>query len=173
MAANAQALPQLQWTKAQTRGRYELIFGGDVLGSLQRRGWCSREWDAGSPAGSWMFRRVGLVGKVEIYASGKPAPIAFFKPGWCAGGVLTFDDGQMFRIRSRGFIRPIWTVSLENGPAVVVVDQRKRSVAVQATDISPARVAVLTLFSWHRILQASEEAAAAAVIGSSAAIFAG
>ena len=167
MSTMLSALPfHMLWSK-QGRGRYELRSGTDLFGSVQRRGWCAREFNADSSCGNWIIRRVGLGLRTEIYQAGDERPIASFKAGWSSGGLLTFADGQTFRLTARGFLRPVWTVSTENGHLVLAVDHRGKSVTVRATEnLEPQRLALLALFTWCRILQASDEAAAAVFVSS-------
>ena len=167
MSTMLSALPfHMLWSK-QGKGRYELRSGTALFGSVQRRGWCAREFSADSSSGNWIIRRVGLGLRTEIYLAGGEGPIASFKPGWSSGGLLTFADGQTFRLSARGFLRPIWTVSSENGRQILAVDHRGKSVTVRAAEnLEPQRLALLALFTWCRILQASEDAAVVAFVSS-------
>jgi len=79
--------------------------------------------------------------------------------------VLTFTDGQSFAFACSGWWRPVWTVTTESGDPVLIAHVREKTVELPAgADVPEDRLALLIMFAWYRVLQAEEDASAAAVV---------
>jgi hypothetical protein len=149
---------QLTWIKSN-KGRYELTANGPILGSLQRVGfWKSSSW-AEFKDQSWSFQRSGL-GNTQILQQPGDRPIARFNANWLGGGMLTFADGRQFQLVTKGFCRPVWSwMDNDKRKLLDVTPDNKSVLLVGAVDNS--YLPVLIMLSWHQILQANDDAAAA------------
>ena len=157
----------LVWSKTPYKRGYELKRNGEVVGTLQRKRFWSSEFQAESAHGSWNFRRTGCFHTgTEIVDSNSGTRIAILKPNWSGGGTLDFSDGLSFRLTSKGFWRPVWTVLAgDSGQPVLSIHSREKTVDLpRELHLSEDRLILLAIFAWHIMRQAAEEAAAAAVV---------
>jgi len=156
---------QLTWIRSNLKGRYELKANGPIVGSLQRVGFWKSTSRAEFKGQSWSFQRTGL-GSTQIVQEPGAQHVAEFKANWLGGGILTFADGQQFRLATRGFWRPVWSWLNSYGQKLVdVTPYDKRVFLVGASE--SRYLPVLIMLSWHQILQSNDDAAA--VIAASAA----
>ena len=154
----------LTWSKRPRTRNYELKLNGDVVGTLSRTGFWCPNFVAETQSGCWTFRRGGFLGTgAEIVEADRA--IATFKAPWGGGGTLTFADGETFHLECKGWWRPVWTLVAENGQPVLHVHRREKTVDVATgSAIADSRLSLLLMFAWYRVLQAQEDAAAAASI---------
>ena len=153
------------WSKTPYTRGYELKRNGEIVGTLRRKSFWSSDFQAESAHGSWKFRRTGcfLTG-TEIVDSNSGVRIAILKPNWTGGGTLAFSDGLTFRLTSKGFWRPVWTVLADSGQPVLSIHWREKTVDLpRELHLSEDRLILLTMFAWHIMRQTSEDAASAAV----------
>lgn len=155
----------LTWSKIFRNRSYELKSNDQVVGTLQHPRFWSSRFVAESQSGRWTFRRGGWFGAgSEILDSSSQQQIATFKSVWGGGGTLTFADGQQFRVECKGWWRPVWSVVGKGGETVLRLLTREKTVDLpNAGNVPDARLSVLIMFTWYRVLQAEEDAAAAAV----------
>lgn len=154
----------LTWSKISWTRGYELKLHGEVVGKLERPSfWCSK-FLAETQDGHWIFRRGGFLGSgAEILDAASEQPIATFKSGWGGGGALTFADGQTFQLQCKGWWRPVWTVTANDGQSVLRMHTREKTVELPSGEVVPnSRLSLLTMFAWYRVLQAEEDEASAA-----------
>ncbi len=157
----------LTWSKIPHTHNYELTAHGEIAGTLQHLRGMSPHFVAESEHGRWIFRRNGFLGAgAEILDSNSQQPIANFRAAWSGGGVLTFTDGAVFHMECKGLWRPVWTVTTDTGEAVLHLHSREKSVEIVGAEVPERRLSQLILFTWYRMLQAQEDAAAAAMIAS-------
>jgi hypothetical protein len=150
---------QLTWIRSNLKGRYELTANGPILGSLQRVGFWKSASRAEFKGQSWSFQREGL-GSTQIFQEPGAQHVAEFKANWLGGGILTFADGQQFRLTAKGFWRPIWSWLNNSGQTLVdVTPYDKRVFLVSAAE--NRYLPVLIMLSWHQILQSNDDAASA------------
>lgn len=156
----------LAWSKASHKRGYELKRNGEVVGSLRRPSCWSSELQAESHHGSWKFRRTGFFRTgTEIVESSSNTRIATLKPNWSGGGTLIFSDGQTFRLTSKGFWRPVWTLLADDGQPVLSIDSRGKTVELpKELHLHEDRLILLVIFAWHMMQRASEDAAAGAAV---------
>lgn len=154
----------LVWSKTPCKRGYKLNRSREIVGSLQRTSYWSSEFQAESAYGSWKFRRAGCFRTgTEIADSNSDTRIAILKPNWSGGGTLYFSDGPTFRLTSKGFWRPVWTVLADSGQPVLRIHSREKTVELpRESHLSEGRLILLAIFAWHIIQQASEDAASAA-----------
>lgn len=145
---------------------YELKLNNEVVGSLTKPSFWSCEFIAETRDGRWTFRHGGFLGTgAEIVDSVSGLSFAQFKSNWGGRGELTFNDGQTFQIEYKGWWRPVWTVLTGNRQPVLHIHQRERSVEVVAgSAVSEDRLALLTIFTWYRMLREQEDAAAVTMV---------
>ena len=157
---------ELVWSKTPYKRGYELKRNGEIVGTLQRKSCWSSEFHAESAYGSWKFRRTGCFRTgSEIVDSISGAQIAILKPNWSGGGALDFSDGLTFRLTSKGFWRPVWTVLAASGQPVLSIHSREKTVDLpRELHLPEDRLIVLAIFAWHIMQQASKDAASAAVV---------
>jgi hypothetical protein len=162
---------RLTWSKIPQTPNYELKLNDETTGILSRPSYWSPRFLAETRDGRWVFRRQGFLGTgVEITDAISEEPIATFKSSCGGGGKLSFVDGQGFWLKYRGWWRPVWTVTTDNGQLVLEVHTREKTVELGAsTGISSIRLSLLTTFTWSRVLQADEDASAASVAALTAA----
>jgi hypothetical protein len=153
------------WSKLPRNRGYELKLNGDVVGRLHRPSCWSTKFLADTQNGRWRFRRSGFLGTgSEILDLASEHQIATFKSAWGNGGALTFADGQTFQLGCKGWWRPVWTVTTGGGQPVARLHVREKTVELETGAAVPEnRWSLLILFAWYRVLQAEEDAAAAAV----------
>jgi len=150
---------QLTWIKSNVRGRYDLTANGPILGSLQRVGFWKSASQADFKGQTWSFQRSGLA-STQIRQEPGAQLIAQFKANWLGGGMLTFADGQRYQLATKGFWRPVWSWINNRGLTLLDVTPHNKSVfLVGAAD--NRYLPVLIMLSWHQILQANDDAAAA------------
>jgi hypothetical protein len=156
----------LTWSKIPRSRDYELKLNGEVVGKLRRSGWFSSRFLAETQKGQWTFRRGGCLGTgAQILDSGSQQLIATLKSTWRGPKTLTFADGQTFRMESKGWWRPVWSVIAEDGQPVLHLHAREKTVEVPTTVAMPqSRLTLLIMFTWYRVLQAEEDAASAATV---------
>jgi hypothetical protein len=158
----------LVWSKIPHKYGYELKSNGEVVGSLLRTSrWpalCTANVLAESGHGSWKFRRTGALHTgMEISDASTNAPIAKLKPNLWGGGVLVFSDGESFKIISKGVWRPVWSVLTRHGQPLIRMQVRPKTVEfTNPGNVSEERMILLTLFTWHVMKQAAEDAGAIA-----------
>jgi hypothetical protein len=160
----------LTWSKIPHSRDYELKLNGEAVGTLRRPGWFSTSFLAETQAGNWTFRRAGcLGGGATILDSATQQPTANFKSSWgTGGGALTFADGQTFQLKCEGWWRPVFSVIAASGETLLRLHRREKTVEVPASAIVPdGRLSLLIMFTWYRVLQAEEDAAAAVVVAAS------
>jgi len=156
----------LTWSKLPRNQGYELKRNNAVVGSLRRASFWSSNYLAETGDGQWAFRRGGFFGTgAEIVDSASQQRLATFKSDWGGGGTLIFSDGQTFRVRCKGWWRPVWSVIAEDGQPVLHLHTREKTVEVPTGPAIPeSRLCLLILFGWYRVLQAEQDAASAAVV---------
>lgn len=160
IAATSLTTPvQLTWIKSNVRGRYELTANGPILGSLQRVGFWKSASRAEFKNQSWSFQRSGLA-NTQILQQPGDRPVAGFKANWLGGGMLTFADGRQFQLTTKGFCRPVWSWIDDQGRKLFNVTPHNKSVVLVGA-VDNSYLPVLIMFSWHQILQANDDAAAA------------
>jgi hypothetical protein len=145
----------LTWIKSNVKGRYELTSNGPILGSLQRVGFWKSTSRAEFNNQSWSFQRSGL-SSTQILQQPGDRPIARFTANWLGGGMLTFVDGRKFKLTTKGFFRPVWSWTDDQGYTLLDVTPHNKSVVLVGNVDS--YLPVLIMFSWHQILQANDEA---------------
>ena len=152
----------LTWKKIPHSRNYELKTNGELVGTLQRTSIWSSSFIAETRDGAWTFRRTGFLGtRAEVLEA--EIPIATFKSAWASRGVLTLTDGQTFHVECRGCWHPAWSVTTEDGKLILRIRSRERSVEVpMSSAVNSSRLSLLIMFTWYRLLQAEEDAAAAA-----------
>lgn len=157
----------LTWSKIPRTHNYELRRNDEVIATLHHLRGMSPHFIAESQYGRWIFRRNGFLGAgSEILDADSHRQIASFKAAWSGGGVLSFSDGQLFHLECRGLWHPVWTMIGPDGQAVLRLQSREKNVELFAAQVPDDRLSLLTLFVWCRVLQAQEDAAAAAMIAS-------
>ena len=156
----------LVWSKTPHKCGYELKCNGEIVAWLRRKSFWSSEFQAESHYGSWRFRRIGFFRcSTEIVDANSDIRIATLKRHWSGGGMLVFSDGQAFRLTSKGFWRPVWTVLADNGQPVLSIHSREKTVELpNELRLSEDRLILLAIFAWHLMQQAAEDAASAAVV---------
>lgn len=157
----------LVWSKIPHKRGYELKRHSEIVGSLRPTSFWAQEFQAESHQGKWRFRRTGFWRTgTEIVDSSSNAAIAVFRPNWTGGGSLVFSDGQIFRISTKGFWRPVWTVLADTGQPVLSIHSREKTVELpRELHVSEERLTLLLIFAWHIMQQAAEDAAAVAAVG--------
>jgi len=154
----------LTWSSTTRSRSYELKLNAEVVGTLQRPNFWSTEYLAESLAGRWTFRHSGfLCSGAEIVDTSSKQVMATFKSEWGNGGTLTFADGQTFELRRAGWWRPVWSAIAGGGQPVMLLHRREKTVELPA-GTGEARLTLLLLFTWYRVLQAEEDAASAAMV---------
>jgi len=152
----------LTWSKISRCGSYELRQSAAVVGTLRRPSFWSPKYFAETPEGRWMFRRSGFLSTgAVILDAATQQPIATFKSAWGSGGILTFTDGRAFGFSRQGWLRPVWTVTADGGQPVLRLDRRAKTVEIMTAAPAADRLTLLAMFTWYRVLQSEEEAAAA------------
>ena len=147
---------------------YELRLNNDAVATLQKVSFWSSTYRAETQNGQWTFRRAGFVCSGAEIVDASQQTIAALKSAWGSGGTLTFADGQTFRIQCEGWWRPVWSVIAESGQPVLRLHRRERTVELSPTAaMDDSRLALLIAFTWYRVLQAEEDAAAAVVVAAS------
>jgi hypothetical protein len=137
---------RLVWSKSPCKRGYELKRNGDMVGSLQRTSFWSSEFQAESVHGNWKLRRTGCF-SAEIVDSNSDTRIAVFNSHW-SGGTLEFSDGRIYRLISKGFCRPVWTVLTDSGQTVLSLDSRAKTVELaKELDLSEDRLILLAIFA--------------------------
>jgi hypothetical protein len=156
----------LTWKKTSCSRNYELKLNDQLVGTLERPSFWSSEFVANTQNGTWTFRKTGCLGNgAEVFDSASQQSIATFKSEWGGGSTLTFTDGQSFRLRSKGWWRPVWSVLGESGQPVLVLDVRDKTVDVPTAGAVPdSRLSLLIMFTWYRVLKAEEDASAAVLV---------
>jgi hypothetical protein len=156
---------RLTWSKIPHTPNYELKLNEKTTGILSRPSYWSPRFLAETRDGRWVFRRQGFLGTgVEITDAVSEEPIAAFKSSCGGGGRLIFSDGQGFWLKYKGWWRPVWTVTTDDGQLVLEVHTREKTVELRAAKAVPSiRLSLLITFSWSRVLQADEDASAASV----------
>jgi len=154
----------LTWSR-RSRG-YELKFNGTVAGTLEQPSFWSCKIVATSRTGRWLFRRAGFFNTgAEILDAVSQRPMATLKNSWGGPATLLFADGQTFLIKARGLWHPVWSITTEDGRAVLQVHKRQKRVEVaNQAGIADDRLMLLALFTLYRIWQAEQDASAAAVV---------
>jgi hypothetical protein len=154
------------WKKTSCSRSYELKLNDQIIGTLKQPSFWSSNFVAETQNGNWTFRKTGCLGNgAEVFDTASQQPIATFKSEWGGGSTLTFTDGQSFRLQCKGWWRPVWSVIGESGQPVAVIDVRDKTVDVpMAGAIPDARLSLLILFTWYRVLKAEEDAQAAVMV---------
>ena len=162
---------RLTWSKIPRTPHYELKINEETTGILSRPSCWSPRFLAETRDGCWVFRRQGFLGTgVEITDADSEEPIARFKSSSGGGGRLIFTDGQGFWLKYKGWWRPVWTVSTDDGQPVLEVHTRENIVELRASaGIPSTRLSLLITFCWSRVLQADEDASAASIAAMTAA----
>lgn len=157
----------LSWSKIPRTQNYELRLNGEVVGTLRHlKGW-SCDFMGESQEGRWIFRRSGLLGAGTEILDIDSHPIGKFKSAWGGGGLLVFADGQRFHLQCKGLWQPVWTMFAEDNQPILRLHSRQKTVELPlARSVTSTCLSLLVLFTWYRILQAEEDAAAAAMIAS-------
>jgi hypothetical protein len=159
----------LTWSEISRNRSYELKLNDEVVGTLQHPRFWSSSFVAESQSGRWTFRRGGWLGAgSEILDSFSQQQIATFKSVWGGGGTLTFADGQQFQLECKGWWRPVWSVVGKGGETVLRLHTREKTVDMpNSGGVPDTRLSLLIMFTWYRVLQAEEDAAATAVAAAS------
>lgn len=157
----------LTWSKIPGSHNYELRSAEGTIATLHHLRGMSPHFIAESAQRRWVFRRNGFLGAgAEILDANSQQQIASFKAAWSGGGVLAFSKGDEFRLECDGLWHPVWTFLTDDGHPVLRLRSREKTVDLQGSSFADPRVCLLTLFTWYRVLQAHEDAAAAAMIAS-------
>jgi len=156
----------LTWTSLPKNRGYEIYQRGEVIGTLLYPGPASSDFRAEAGLGKWIFRRSGLVGaSAQILEMETQRPIAMFRSSWRMQGMLTFADGAVFHVECKGVWHPVWSITTENRETVLSLQAQERMVENRnVAGISEERLMLLTMFALHRVLQAEEDAASAAIV---------
>jgi len=156
----------LIWSKIPHKNGFELKREGEVIASLQQKSCWSMEFQAESECERWKFRRTGFWRPAtEIVDADSDMRIAILKPNWGGGGALEFSDGQIFRVTSKGFLRPVWSVLTDGGQPVLKIRSREKTVELSNQSHLPeGRLILLATFAWYMVRQAAQDAASAAVV---------
>lgn len=154
------------WKRLPRNGGFEFRRDNKVVGSLKRPSIWSGNLIAESSHGTWMFRRCGFLGtSVEVVGIESQQQVATFKSSWGMQGVLTFADGQRFRLSCKGVFHPVWTITADSCEPVLRLHSREKSVEMRDhSQLSEERLLLLAMFALDRVLQAEEDAASAAVV---------
>ncbi|HEV2718253.1 MAG TPA: hypothetical protein VGU64_23510 [Terriglobales bacterium] len=158
----------LTWSKVSHQD-YELKVNGKVVGTLHRPSFWSSTVLAETQSGCWTFRRHGWLGAgAQILDSNSQQEIATFKSSWSGAGTLAFADGQTFHLECKGWWRPVWSVIAQTGETLLRLHTREKEVEVTAQSaVTDSRLSLLIMFTWYRVLQAEEDAAATAIAAAS------
>ena len=156
----------LTWKKTSRSRTYELKLNDQRVGTLNQPSFWSSDFIAETQTGNWTFRKTGFLGNgAEVFDSNSHQPIATFKSEWGSGNTLTFTDGQSFRLQTKGWWRPVWSVLAENNQPILTLDVRGKTVDVPTPGAVPdTRLSLLILFTWSRVLKAEEDASAAVMV---------
>lgn len=151
------------WSTLPHSRIHEVRSNGQLVGTVQRPSVSNYDYEAKTTASQWIFRRTGLMGTgAEILDATSSEPIASLK-----GRILTFSDGQTFRLRWKGLWHPTWTVQSQSGGDVLSLHTRERTAEVfPGGTLNEERRNLLTMFVLYRVLQAEEDAASAAMVAS-------
>lgn|SRR5262249_35936151 len=157
---------RLTWSKTPDKRRYDLKRHGEVVGSFRRVSCWSSELHVESAHGQWEFRRTGFFRSgTEVVDARSNARVALLQPNLSGGGRLEFCDGSTFRIARKGFWRPVWTVWTESKQPVLSVRPCEQAVDLpEGLLVTDDRLILLTIFTWHIMRQASEDAASVAAL---------
>lgn len=156
---------RLTWSKTPHSRNYELKLNDEVMGTLERPSCWSSKFLAETQDGRWAFRRGGCLGTgAEISDEDSEQPMATFKLSWSGAGTLIFADGQTFHLAHKGWWRPVWTVTTEDGQPVLHLHTREKEVELRASAVPSVRLSLLIMFAWYRVLQADEDATSAAAV---------
>jgi hypothetical protein len=160
----------LTWSKIPHTHDYELKLNGEIAGVLARPSCWSPRFLAETPGGCWAFRRQGFLGTgVEITDADSGQTIASFQSSCCGGGTLIFADGQTFHLKYKGWWRPVWTMTTDDDKPMLHLHAREKTVELPVSAaIPPVPLCLLIMFAWSRVLQADEDASAAAVTAAAA-----
>jgi hypothetical protein len=154
----------LTWTKISCNRQYELKRNGVVVGKLTRPSLWSQKFVADTQHGRWTFRRSGFWGTTCEIVDAAGRVVASCKAGY-GRSVVSFADGQTFHFAHKGWWRPVWTVTSDNGQPLLYVHRREKTVDLSATtSVADDRLTLLSMFVWYRILQEEEDAASVAVM---------
>lgn len=157
----------LVWSRIPHTHSYQLTAKNETLATLQHLRGMSPHFVAESEYGKWIFRRNGFLGAgAEILDADSQQQIARFRASWAGGGTLTFSDGNTFHLECKGLWRPLWTMCSGDGKKLLQLHSREKTVDLMGSDLPDRLLSLLILFAWYRILQAQEDAAAAAMIAS-------
>ena len=156
----------LTWTRGRSARSYELQRNGEVVGTMKRPSFWSSSYTVETADGRWIFRQAGCFGGAEIVDEQSGQTIATLKASWgTGGGTLTFADGQKFALVVSGWWHPVWCVTPENGQPVLRFQARERTLELPAgADALKARLSLLAMFVYYRVLKAEEDASSAAVV---------
>ena len=165
-AASPATPVQLTWIKTNVKGRYDLTANGPILGSLQRVGFWKSTSRAEFKNQSWSFQRSGGA-STQILQQPGDRPTAAFKANWLGGGMLTFADGRRFQLTAKGFWHPVWSWIDDQGHMLLDVKPHNKSVILVGA-VDNSYLPVLIMLSWHQILQANDDAAAAIAVSAAA-----
>jgi len=165
-AASPATPVQLTWIKSNVKGRYDLTANGPILGSLQRVGFWKSTSRAEFKNQSWSFQRTG-VASTQILQQPGDQPAAAFKANWLGGGMLRFADGRQFHLTAKGFWHPVWSWIDDQGRKLLDVKPHNKSVVLVGA-VDNNYLPVLIMLSWHQILQANDDAAAAIAVSTAA-----
>lgn len=160
------AQSQLTWSRTSHGRIHELRQNHIVVGTVQKPRFWSSIYLADTVGGHWKFQRVGFFyTRAEILDAATGQTVAQFKQGWGNGGSLTFAGGQTFSLKNSGWLHPVWRITTEDARLVLELHAREKTVDLVAS--APAdngRLSLLILFTLYRMLQADEDAAAAAAV---------
>ncbi len=165
---------QLTWVQSKIKGRHELTANGPILGSLQRVGFWKSVAQNEFKNKTWSFQRSSFA-RTGVLEEPGARLVAHFSANWRGGGTLVFTDGQRFRLMAKGFWRPVWSWVNYQGKKLLEVVPHEKTVRVtgaagpETRNYFQDKMPVLIMFSWHQLLQASHDAAAAAAISVAAA----
>jgi hypothetical protein len=159
----------LTWSRIPGSRNYQLKWNDEVAGTLQRPGWFSTSFLAETEEGRWIFRRGGCFRSgADILDAVSQQPIAALKQSWGGASTLSFTDGQTFKVDSKGWWRPIWSVLTESGLPILRLQRREKTVEViDSASLPQGRLSLLVMFLWYRVLQSEEDGAAAVVVAAS------
>lgn len=170
-ALSSQAIPSgspntLTWKRGQSSRSYELTLNNEVVGRMERPNSWSSSYAVETADGRWTFRPSGCFGGLEIADEASQQTIAAMKSNWgTGGGTLAFVDGQRFELTVRGWWRPVWSVTPENGQPVLRLHARERTLELlSGADAVKGRLSLLAMFAYYRLLKAEEDAATAAMV---------
>ena len=175
----------LEWRESRTTRRQDELYAGEqVQATLRWEGWGSTYATGVAHAGRWTFGRPRLLSRdVSIWIAGqeKGEPYAVFAPRMFGDGYLTCADGRAYTWEPIDFWRTQWRFIGANGRTILqagdtsgFLEQRTgiwlMPTATGAPGIDGETRALLVLAARYLMILQAQDAAAGAVVASTAAV---